>query len=209
MRNQNQNQNQRRNNNRNNSGNEASRERIRKERPIRKKVDRDTEVIVMNNTFGRFIHNNPRMNMVIDLEKYADEEYVTVGDLRTIANTSKKILEGFDLIIVDVPSGENTVKEVVEFLGLGKRYEDYFEAVGSEDGHGSLKDFVLNTTEEQFERNMNAMDKGLRNKVIDLAVKLFKMKKLRDFGKMEVIEDIVGEDLFDDAKLTEIDLEID
>lgn len=205
----NENQNQRRNNNRNNNSNGAKRERVRKERPVRTKVDRDTEVIVMNNTFGRFIHDNPRMSMVIDLEQYADEDYVTVGDLRAIVNASKKVLEGFDLIIVDVPSGDNTVKEVVEYLGLGKRYEDYFKAVGDEDGKGSLKDFVLNTSEEQFERNLNSMDKGLRNKVIDLSVQLFKMKKLRDYGKMEIIESIVGEDLFEDAKDTEIDLEID
>lgn len=194
----NQNQNQRRNNKNDNS----NRERVR-QRPARARVDRDTEVVLMNNTFGRYIHNNPRISMVIDLERYGDEEYVTVGDLRTIANTNKKIFEGFDLVIVDVPSGENTVQEVVEFLGLGKYYADYFMAVGTE--NGTLTDFVLKTSEEQFERNLNSMDKGLRNKVIDLSIKLFKMKKLRDYGKMEVIQDIVGDDVFEDAKNTEID----
>lgn len=181
----------------------------RNARPTRVKVDRDTEVVVMNNTFGRFIHNNPRLSMIIDLDRFGDEEYLTVADLRTIANTNKKILENFELIILEVPDGENTVEEVVNFLGLAKHYEAYFKAVGK-NGNGSLKDFVLRSDEEQFERTLNSMEKGLRNKVVDLSVKLFKLKQLKDYGKMQVIQDITGnEDLFDDAKGSEIDLEID
>lgn len=202
-------ENQKRRSNSNRNNNRNHNERRTAKRPTRVKVDRDTEVVVINNTFGRFIHNNPRLSMVIDLDRFGDEEYLTVGDLRTIANTNKKILEGFDLVILEVPDGENTVEEVVNFLGLGKHYDAYFKATGKGD-NGSLQDFVLRSDEDQFERILKAMEKGLRNKVVDLSVKLFKMKKLKDYGKMQIIQEIVGdEDLFDDAKYSEIDLEID
>lgn len=201
-------ENQKRRNNSNRNRNRNEQRNARPSRPARVKVDRDTEVVVMNNTFGRFIHNNPRLSMIIDLDRFGDEEYLTVADLRTIANTNKKIFENFELIILEVPDGQNTVEEVVNFLGLGKHYESYFKAVGS-NGNASLKDFVLRSDEEQFERTLNSMEKGLRNKVVDLSVKLFKMKQLKDYGKMQVIQEITGnEDLFDDAKGSEIDLEI-
>jgi len=189
--------------------------RIKRQRPQRKRrinIDRNVEVVVMNNTFGRFIYENPRMTMVIDMENYGDEEYVTVGDLRVILNSNRKILENFMLLITEVLDDNLTLEDVLLFLGLDKKYKEFFALNHRKNSSANVRDiqyFIIKSNPEKFERMMENMDERLRNRVIDTSVKLFKLKKLTDYRKMQVIRKFVNDDLFLDAEETDIDLDLD
>ncbi|MDY7043683.1 hypothetical protein RVS70_05640 [Virgibacillus sp. M23] len=185
------------------------------DKPKRRKrvnVDRNTEVVIINNTFGRFIYKNPRMNMVLDMENHGDEEYITVGDLRTMLNSDRKILEGFDILITEVLDGQYELEDVLTYLGLNRKYDNYFSLSPKwkkgQVNRDDIIQFIEKSNPRKFEQLMNSMDSKLRGKVIDTAIKLFKLRKFTDYTKMEVIEKYVGEDTFDDAKDTLIDLEI-
>lgn len=174
-------------------------------------VDRNVEVVVVSNVIGRFYYENPRMATVIDLHHIGDEEYVTVGDLRTIINSSRKILEGFDLLLTEVIDSEYTLEDVLVFLGLDRKYDEYFSLNNGRAGApkvADVKDFLVNTPVKAFEKIMETVDPKLRSKIIEISVTLFKLKEFGDYNKMRIIESYVAEDLFDDAEETEVDQDI-
>ncbi|PEA25800.1 hypothetical protein CN984_12360 [Bacillus cereus] len=196
-------------NNRNDRGN-------RNERPQRKRrvnVDRNIEVVVVSNVIGsKFFYENPRMSQNIDLAKIGDEEYITVGDLRTMLNSNRKILEGFQLLITDVTTNEVTLEDVLIYLGLDKKYEEYYSLANKQNGElaevTDIKDFILKAPFNAFEKTMEKIDSKLRTRVIEMAVVLFKLKEFGDYNKMRIIESYVNDELFADANETEVDEDI-
>lgn len=200
------------NQNRQNQGNRLA----KAEQPQRRRrvsVDRNTEVVVVSNTLGRFYYANPRMSTIIDLSHIGDEEYITVGDLRTILNSSRKILEGFQLLITEVVGSEYELEDVLLFLGLDKKYEEYFSITKKFNNTGiatagDIKEFIINTSANAFEKVLENIDPKLRARIIEVSVALFKLKEFGDYNKMRIIESYVNDELFDDAEVTEIDNEI-
>lgn len=183
----------------------------RPQRRRRVAIDRNVEVVVVSNVIGRFYYENPRMTTVIDLHHIGDEEYVSVGDLRTIINSSRKVLEGFDLLLTEVIDSEHTLEDVLVFLGLDTKYDEYFSLNKNSNGLpqvADIKDFLNNTPAKAFEKIMSTIDPKLRSKIIEIAVTLFKLKEFGDYNKMRIIESYVSSDLFDDAEETEVDNDI-
>jgi hypothetical protein len=193
-----------------NKGNQSARpQRPQRQRPRRVVVDREVEVVVQSNTTSRIYYDNPRMNVVIDLFQIGDTDYLTVGDLRTILNSNRSLIEGFELIITEVMDDAYTVEDVLIFLGLDKKYEEYYSLAKKKSGEPAeyidIKNFILKAPEKVFEKNMEEMSEKLRSRVVETAVVLFKRKVFSDYNKMEIIERYVNDELFADARETELD----
>ncbi|MEX3625192.1 hypothetical protein [Viridibacillus arvi] len=184
------------------------------QRPQRKRrvaVDRNVEVVVVSNVIGRFYYENPRMATIIDLHHIGDEEYVTVGDLRAMLNSNRKILEGFQLLLTEVMDSQYELEDVLVFLGLDRKYEEYFSLTkgnGKVAQTSDIKDFLLNTPVKPFEKIIETIDPKLRTRIIEASVTLFKLKEFGDYNKMRIIESYVHDDLFNDAEESEVDNEI-
>lgn len=186
------------------------------ERPKRKRrvnVDRNVEVVVVNNSLlGRFVYENPRIQTSFDMQQYGDEEYVTVGELRTMVNSSRKIFETFQLLITEVLDQKYTLDDVLVYLGLDRIYEEYYEMTPKwkrgQVNVGDFQMFIEKTSPQRFEQLLSSMDEKLRNKVIETSVVLFKNKKFNDYQKMKIIESFTNEELFLDAEDTETDVQI-
>jgi hypothetical protein len=219
-------ENKQRNNNNNNNKNKHSRPKRQHqsvkptrngEKPVQRRrrvtVDRDVEVVVVSNCLGEFFYENPRMSMVIDLQHIDDEEYITVGDLRTILNSNRKILEGFDILITEVLDDRYTLDDVLTFLGLDRKYEEYYSLTGKRNGKMAevkdIKDFLVKAPALTFEKVMETIEPKLRNKIIETSVTLFKLKEFGDYNKMQTIRKYVNnDDIFDDAEETEVENDI-
>lgn len=190
-------------------------EEVKQDRPQRRKrmnIDKDVELVIVNNTVGRLIYKNPRMSMTIDLESYGDEEYITVGDMRTLISSSRKLVDEFSVIITEVLDGDLELEDVLVYLGLERKYNEFFSLSplhkrGDVDKQ-DIQLFLTKAPTDKFERMMESMDKKLRNKIIEISVAMFKLRKFTDYSKMEIIQRYVNEDLFDDAKETQIDIEL-
>lgn len=187
----------------------------REEKPVRRRrvnVDRNVEVAVVNNTLGRFIYENPRMTTAFDMEQYGDEDYITVGELRTMINSNRKIFESFQLLITEVLDSEYTLEDVLVYLGLDRKYNEYFSMSPDwkrgQVNVGDFQMFIEKSNPRKFKQLLDSMDSKLRNKVIEISVALFKTGKFGDYQKMRIIKSYVGDDLFDDAEETEIDVNI-
>lgn len=193
------------NRNRNNKQHETNKPQRRK----RVVVDKNTEIIVTNNTPHRLIVDNPRMQSSLDLESHGDSDYLTVADLRVIMNTNKRILEGFDLILTDVADGSYELEDVIVYLGLERAYNDYFSLSPNwkrgQVSESDIKDFILKSNPQRFKEVMNNVDDKLRKTIIQTAIVLFKLNEFGDYNKMQVIRDYTNDDIFADAEETEID----
>lgn len=202
-------------NNRNNNRNNNNRFEKREEQPQRRRrvsVPREVEVVIISNTPSRFFYENPRVSVAIDLQQIGDEEYLTVGDLRQILNSNRKLLEGFTILITDVMDSNYTLEDVLVFLGLDKKYDEYYslnrKKIGEPITAQDIKEFLLNSPANSFEKTMEKIDDKLRSRVIEQSVVLFKLKEFGDYNKMRVIESYVNEDLFADAQETELDEDV-
>lgn len=199
-------------NRKNNSRNNRQEQNQRDERPQRRKrvnIDRNTEVIVVNNEMWRFVYDNPKMQTALDMEKHGDEDYITVSDLRVILNSNRKILEGFSLLITEVVGGEYELEDVLVYLGLDKKYDEYF-ALSPNWKRGQveasdIKEFILKSNAQKFKHVMETVDSKLVKKIVETAITLFKTGDFGDYQKMQIIRKHVGDDIFLDAEETEID----
>ncbi|MEY8736425.1 hypothetical protein AB9M75_04040 [Lactobacillus sp. AN1001] len=160
---------------------------MRLERRNRKNIDKDTEIIIRNNSHGMF--EVPGVDSTIFLENQNDEEFVTFGELRKL----RKFLEKMDVMIVEVNSDEVNLYDVIKALRL-KVYDDYFKYVLGENEEdfdsidyieqGDFEDYIVDCDQDEFEEILKSK---LRNQVIETSVNLYKEHRLTDYAKMTLI----------------------
>lgn len=154
-------------------------------------VDRDTEVIFMNNTNGGLFYRCPKTHSVYDMQEYGDEDYITVEQLLIMNNTSRKMLKELWVLLIDTADDDVEIEDVITYLGLDSLYND---EVAPED----IEDFILKSKDDKFEKSLNKMGKTLQAKVVEHSILLFREGKLNSFSKMSVLKDFVDdEDLFE------------
>lgn len=185
------------------------------EKPLKRKrvnIDSNTEVVIVNNNFGAYYYEHPRMNSIVDMEKYGDEMYITVADLRILVNSSRKVLEGFKLLITEVVDGDYELLDVINYLGLEKAYAEYFmmnpkdrqDVVSNND----ISEFIKKAPVTKFESLLEEADTKLVTKIIETAVAMFKIGEFGDYRKMQIMREFTNDDLFNDAEDTEISEEV-
>lgn len=174
-------------------------------RELRRLLNRDTEVLVMNNTQGTFYYYCPKTHMSMRLEEFGDSEIVTMEVLEGMKNRGKSIFKNYYLVILDVYPEENLedeidVSDVLTYLGIN----DLYESINNElekDGDLYSNEFfdglLLEKDLDDFKRIIDKMHLGLARRLATRAHVLFKDKKFDSGNKMNLIQDKIGvEDLF-------------
>ncbi len=158
----------------------------------KKRLNKELEVVVMNNTNGRIFYRCPKTMSIIEMQEYGDMDTMTLEQLNTMRNSHKAMLENFWIVIVDVYDDEITVDDVIEHLRLKRLYGDmefYDEAIDK---------LILDTSLEEFKEKI----KVIQPKLVLLIAQRIKVLDMRgQFGdsyKMRFLEDYIGkEGLFD------------
>lgn len=127
----------------------------------------------------------------LNLVRYGEGDTITVDMLRHIKQDARLLLEKGWLIIEDVyiddlpDDVEIEVKDVYEFLSLGKVYEnikdldtDYFD------------NLILKSKRDDFERRVEKMDAALRMVLINRAIDLYKDKEFTDSSKQRILVEL-------------------
>lgn len=159
----------------------------------RKLIDRDTEVVIANNTYGMFVWESRNGDTSIVLEEHGDEEFITYGELRKL----KKYLANMDIIITAVNSDDDdiTIMDVARGLRIRKVYEDYFKFIENMDEDeadqemnvdvDSIEDFILDSDVDEYKE---AFDSTLKEAIIEASVELYKRHELGEHGKIRLIQ---------------------
>ena len=174
-------------------------------RELRRLLNRDTEVLVMNNTQGTFYYYCPKTHMSMRLEEFGDSEIVTMEVLEGMKNRGKSIFKNYYLVILDVYPEENLVDEidvsdVLTYLGISDLYEtinDELEKYGDIYSNEFFDSLLLDKDLDDFKRILDKMHLGLARRLATRAHVLFKDKEFDSGNKMNLIQDKIGvEDLF-------------
>lgn len=168
-----------------------AKETVKKSAPKRVVVDRDTEVIFMNNTNGNLFYRCPKTHATYDMYEYGDTDYITVEQLLIMNNTSRKMLKELWILLVDVATEGVELEDVLKYLGIDKLYSD---EIAPED----IDNFVLKAPDNKFIKTLEKMDKVLAKKAVERAVALYREGKLNSLTKLNAIKEFVGnDDLFE------------
>ncbi len=166
-------------------------ETVKKSAPKRVIVDRDTEVIFMNNTNGNLFYRCPKTHATYDMYEYGDTDYITVEQLLIMNNTSRKMLKELWILLIDVATEGVELEDVLKYLGIDKLYSD---EISPED----TDNFILKSPDNKFAKTLEKMDKVLAKKVVERAVILYREGSFNSLAKLNAIKEFTGnEDLFE------------
>lgn len=164
---------------------------VKKSAPKRVVVDRETEVIFMNNTNGNLFYRCPKTHATYDMYEYGDTDYITVEQLMIMNNTSRKMLKELWVLLLDTASEDTEITDVLKYLGLENLYTDI---VAPED----IDNFVVKSPDSKFSNTLNKMDKVLAKKVVERSVILYREGKFNSLAKLNAVKEFVGnDDLFE------------
>ena len=162
---------------------------------LKKTVNRDMEVIVMNNTSGIFTYTCPKSKLDYRMGEFGDTEIMTVEELMTMKSKHKGILSNYWLVPIEVVEEGVTLDDVLAFTGLDRVMNKQVLL-----DEGKLDDFIIKQPLAQFEGTLRKFDKQYQAVVVERALTLFKQKEFADYNKMKVIMDITGnEHIFEDV----------
>lgn len=160
-------------------------------KPKRVVVDRDTEVVFMNNTNGSLFYRCPKTHSVYDMQEYGNTDYITVEQLMIMNNTSRKMLKELWILLVDTADENVEIDDVIKYLGLDSLYSDEITP-------DSIEDFIVKSTDNKFETSLQKMGKTLSKKVVEHSLLLFKSGNLNSLSKINILKDFTNnEDLFE------------
>ena len=156
----------------------------------RMSIDKNTEVVVTNNTYGMFVWESKNGETSIELQSYGDEEFITYGELRKL----KKYLTNMDLVITSVEDDDISIVDVARGLRIDKVYEEYFDLIEDVDIEDvdseaeidiqEFEDFILDSHSDEYE---TALKGNLKHIIINLSVDLYKQRKLSDREKTRLL----------------------
>lgn len=157
---------------------------------MKKKIDKDVEITVANNTMGSFSYEHK--GVYLELDDRGDNGELTFGELKSIMSSPhKNILKKLQLLIVDVDDEEFEVSDVIDQLKLVKAYKPVKELL-NDDGLDveSFEGFVLNSSEKEFEKALS--ESSLSSILIENVSLLYKQKKLTDYSKLRLAAKEIG-----------------
>lgn len=158
-----------------------------------KKIDKDLEVVIANNTTGGFFYKSPDNTLIIDLDEKGDEDYVTFGQLKTMMSRNRKILKDLTILLVDVTDDEFTLEDVIKALRLNDEYSELKSiAKDGEYDTETIHDFVIESETDRLVKILESKNSKLKHRIFEAAVVAYRSGELSDFNKMQAIARAMG-----------------
>jgi hypothetical protein len=140
-------------------------------KPPKRKIDNDEDIVIMNNTTGRYKYIS-RTGYVTEMNDYGDTENIPYRELRTMSSGQKRHIEAAFIVILD--------EDAVKALGYERLYENVLDFEGVEE---VLKD------PERLDAMLKKMPTTMRETVGSIATRKFRDGELYDMRVKKVIED--------------------
>ena len=163
-----------------------------------RKILKDAEAVVINN-FGVKVKYEDNNGFELELLSYGDSEIVEVEELRKMHVRKKSYFNNYWILITEVICDDEsvTLEDVYEYIGISKLYKEF-----ANPDNEFFTDLLLDTSLDEFEKVLNAMNKELVFQLFLRATELYQEKELNDFFKIRAIENKVGRpDVFQDIKI--------
>lgn len=157
---------------------------------LRKLIDKDTEVVIMNNTAGMFVYECPRTRAYFELQEYGDTDVMTVEQLNIMKNQHRRILENYWIVPIESIEDGIETSDILRYLSLDSLYKD------CEISYETLDNILLNTKYSNFTTLVDKLNNKMVERLVERGVELYKRKKFVDLSKMKVLEKTIGREGF-------------
>lgn len=172
-------------------------EEIQEEKPVKEKrtsstrrrvnIPKDVECVVMSLCNGELVYRDKRTTRLFEFPELGDSEIMTIEELTTMKNLARGFFKKSYVTVIDVLDDEYTLEDVFNFLQI-KTETEIFEA-------SDMDDIILDLDIADFKRILqNRKEGGLRNRIVERAIKLYEDGEFNDYSKMKAIKDITGLD---------------
>lgn len=164
-----------------------------------KRVDKDTVLVIVNNTQGGFSYAVPGLGDII-LRNQGDITEVTYGELQKMMSKGRSYFENLDLVIQEVIPEEGIETPTLETITTELRIDGaYRELLGLFEDELPLDetdyinaeeiiiDFLKDSSADELKKVMNNHNSHLRQTIAFHAAYLHKKSEFNDLNKMEII----------------------
>ena len=108
---------------------------------------------------------------------------MTIEELSTMKNLARKFFKNSYITVVDVLDDEYTLEDVYEYLQI----KTNTEILCAED----MDDIILDMDVNDFRTILqNRKEGGLRQRIVERAMKLYEDGEFNDYSKMKIIKDV-------------------
>ena len=170
---------------------------VQEEKPVKEKkasssrrrvsIPKDIECVVMSLCNSELVYRDKRTTRLFEFPELGDSEIMTIEELTTMKNLARKFFKNSYITVIDVLDDEYTLDDVYSFLQI-KTETEIFEA-------SDMDDIVLDLDIADFKRILqNKKEGGLRQRIVERAIKLYNDGEFNDYSKMKAIKDITGLD---------------
>lgn len=149
----------------------------------RVQIPKDVECVVMSLCNGELVYRDRRTSRLFEFPELGDSEIMTIEELSTMKNLARKFFRNSYVTIVDVLDDEYTLDDVYEYLQI----KTNTEILCAED----MDDIILDMDIDDFRTILqNRKEGGLRQRIVERAIKLYEDGEFNDYSKMKVIKDV-------------------
>lgn len=155
---------------------------------LRELINKDTEVLIMNNCKGGFIYDCPKTAQRFNMTEFGDTDVITIEQLNTMKNQHRKILEQYWILPLEVYSDGADVEDVFQYLKITDLYKNL------EVSTAVFDNLLLHATIEKFKENLDEMNSGLADRLVERALVLFTEGKFYDSRKQDMLREKVRDE---------------
>ena len=149
----------------------------------RVQIPKDVECVVMSLCNGELVYRDRRTSRLFEFPELGDSEIMTIEELSTMKNLARKFFKNSYITVVDVLDDEYTLEDVYEYLQI----KTNTEILCAED----MDDIILDMDVNDFRTILqNRKEGGLRQRIVERAIKLYEDGEFNDYAKMKVIKEI-------------------
>lgn len=149
----------------------------------RVQLPKDMECVVTSLCNGELVYRDRRTSRLFEFPELGDSEIMTIEELSTMKNLARKFFKNSYVTVVDVLDNEYTLEDVYEYLQI----KTNTEILCAED----MDDIILDMDVNDFRTILqNRKEGGLRQRIVERAMKLYEDGEFNDYSKMKIIKDI-------------------
>ena len=149
----------------------------------RVQIPKDVECVVMSLCNGELVYRDRRTSRLFEFPELGDSEIMTIEELSTMKNLARKFFKNSYITVVDVLEDEYTLEDVYEYLQI----KTNTEILCAED----MDDIILDMDVNDFRTILqNRKEGGLRQRIVERAMKLYEDGEFNDYSKMKIIKDV-------------------
>lgn len=155
---------------------------------LRERLRDGVEVSCMSGTCLEVLYKCPKTFQSFNLPEFGDTDIFTMEQLEAMKNSYKSYLEKYWIIPVEVISGDVTLEEVLQHLGLDRNYK------GLKINETIIDDIIFKTSTKAFEEKMSKVNIQFVLRVAERMKVLYEQGEFSNKYKMSIIEKTLEKD---------------